>query len=681
MAMDAKVACVLWLSVTPVLVGQEEGNSVGAVYQDYWAARQQARWPEAAAAREKARRLLRGFPAAHPEFSNWSRNIADMYSGGGLTAEARSVLEESLGRTGESGGLRAARMNLLLALAESWEGDRNLVKAAECRERALAELERLAPGRPEGEGRRLGAGTYAVRGRLPQDDYQYDQLAALYRQLGRTAEAHRMAGRARERAANDGVRVSSLYEQEGDFEQAGGVLEKQVDAAGGDAAALVKALQPLGALRQREGRYVEAADCYARAAAALDQVGTGEARSQAFQARLSLGQALQLAGQTEAADAIFERAVAEGAQIPGDMQSLAWVYWTNHLGLTKRGAKGEELLTNYLASHPVLPPWEEENLMNALANAARAAGDEARAQSLREAVEEQRRERQAVQPGPVTIQPQIQAAQSAVDAGKFEDGFRLAVAALDAAPEAVDRESVGGLVPWLATRMVERSPGQAGELFERLFSLLESWSAESVQGLLNAYPGYVRFLLRQGRQEEARAAVKQYSDVILASHSAASGWMEDVQELRLEAAQSGGEQAEAVRAASDLLALEERLAGSSSEPYVRGLQTLARTLESSGEEARALPYRRQAAQIARLVYAGTDPGLGYTLVNTAIALARAGQFEEAEQLAGEAVSVSLRMRPPQPSLFEGQREQVRRMKAAAAATAGAGGVGGGPAAR
>jgi Flp pilus assembly protein TadD len=111
--------------------------------------------------------------------------------------------------------------------------------------------------------------------------------------------------------------------------------------------------------------------------------------------------------------------------------------------------------------------------------------------------------------------------------------------------------------------------------------------------------------------------------------------------------------------------LQESLSGDTSEPYLGDLQTAARMYEAAGDSARALPLFRKAITIAdSLAVPNNDWRRSQARMDAALALARLGQFDEAETLGEEAVAMQRTMRTPMPPLAQ-QLEQIHRMKQAA----------------
>jgi len=92
-------------------------------------------------------------------------------------------------------------------------------------------------------------------------------------------------------------------------------------------------------------------------------------------------------------------------------------------------------------------------------------------------------------------------------------------------------------------------------------------------------------------------------------------------------------------------------------------ETVAELYELNHDSEAALPLRRQAVALADLVFRANDTRRAFTRLNTALALARHQQFDEAEIFATEAVALGQRTHPPQPHLFTAQLDHIRALKA------------------
>jgi tetratricopeptide (TPR) repeat protein len=196
----------------------------------------------------------------------------------------------------------------------------------------------------------------------------------------------------------------------------------------------------------------------------------------------------------------------------------------------------------------------------------------------------------------------------------------------------------------------------------------QTWKVHSAQPLLTVTQNYVRFLESQPeRLSEVPAAIEQYRQVLIEANGPGSGTLAEPLRMSLEFARVHSQWAHAAELARALLTLQESLSGNTSDPYLGDLQTVARMYQAAGDSARALPLFRKAITLADLLATPNNDWRGVqTRMDAAFALAAAGQFDEAETLAEEAVALQRTMRNPGPPV-EQQLEQIRQMKRAAAA--------------
>ena len=111
--------------------------------------------------------------------------------------------------------------------------------------------------------------------------------------------------------------------------------------------------------------------------------------------------------------------------------------------------------------------------------------------------------------------------------------------------------------------------------------------------------------------------------------------------------------------------LQESVSGNTSEAYLGDLQTAARMYEAAGDLNRALPMFRRAVALSDLLDAPRDTWRRpQTRIDAALALARTGQFDEAEALAQEALVLQREGGGSPTALAE--LDQIHQMKRAAA---------------
>jgi len=383
---------------------------------------------------------------------------------------------------------------------------------------------------------------------------------------------------------------------------------------------------------------------------------------------MSMARALNLAGQTSAGDEVYEQLLAEASSEPEGTYVQVLSGYANYLAETKRDPQGQALLSEYLTSHSNLLPGPEASLLFQLSNGASRSGDSKLADQYRQAAFAKQGGSQPPPTPQILIGPELQLAQTAANAGKIDDAFEIALQALATASRAADRDQVAWLVPNLATQFVNRKqPEKAEQLYHHLFGVVESWSADNPQALINTAQNYARFLVTSDRWNEAPAAIKRYRDLLVGAHSAASSSLGDVLRLSMQFERMHGTPQGAIKAAEELVALHESLGGNTSDLYLGAAEELAREYQSSGDLGRAIPIFRRNAEIADLAFRPSDMRRAQVRITAAMALAQQPQFDEAEELATEAVVISKAVRPPQGDMFTNQLERIRKMRGASQA--------------
>lgn len=658
-------------------------NPLDVAVQAYWKARTEARFDEAAAKREEARGLLAQMPVEAPQFGGWVQNVAQLYQGGGMYARAREVAEAALAQTGRLGDAHPTRILLLNMLAGFWQEDRNLLKAVTYAEKAVAALEAAPPANsaeagpmPAARATRflsISGNNVVVSGNAvfhgASNGYlsgAYQRLTTIYQQLGRPEAVAAVMVKMKNLAGDNAYALASLYEGQGKFDDAAAVYRKQVTQAAGDPQQMAGPLESLANLYQREQRYGDAAATLQKAIATLEASGSPAARGQSLWMRQHLADMLRQAGQTGEADQVYQQLVVESQsrQDPNYVQVL--VSYANYLNNTKRSGTAESLLSDYMANHPQLEGWQESNLLYARAAAARASGDSDRAAEYERVARDKQQAMTAMPQEQFSVQPLLQKANTAAWAGNPEEAFGLALQAIEAAPHAADREQIAWQVPGIASGLSnKKAPDKAEQLYQNLFGIVQSWSAENQQPLLNVAQSYARFLMGQKeRQADVSEAIERYRKMLMSARGAGTGHLQDPLQMTIEFDRVHGSEKRALLAAQDLLALEESLNGGTSEPYLQAVETLAGLYEAGGDSERSLRLFRRAVAIGDLVYSANDARRGNTRTRLAFALARQRQFDDAERMAREAVAIGQQMRPSQAEQFTRQLEQIRKMMAA-----------------
>ncbi len=306
---------------------------------------------QAPATREQAREFLRHWPAGSEDFVELTQQVAQLYLNGGWNAEGRAVLEEALARTGPLGKAHPARVALLNQLATSWEEDGNLLKSAGYLQQVAAGLE------PEG-------GAAAMQADI--------NLAELYRRLGRTESLEGLEAKIRVLGATDPSALAAYYERSGELAEAVDIYRKMADDAT-EPAAKSDAWQNLARIAASQEHFADASSAIQQAIAAQQSVTERDGPDPVLQMRMTLAGYLQSAGSTDQADQIYRQLFQESRPVEHEPQFL--YNYSTFLARTNRLAQGENILKDYLVSHPDLDPPDKNFALQGLAAIAGMAGD------------------------------------------------------------------------------------------------------------------------------------------------------------------------------------------------------------------------------------------------------------------------------------------------------------------
>ncbi len=665
--------------------------------QAVWQARNSGRFEESAASRDRARALFQQKSVDAPQFAGWAQQVAQIYQNSSLNAQARTILQDALGATAPLGDSHPGHISMLIALGNAWQQDGNLLKAVGYLEQAAAAQAAAPPAPPPSAPRpsRLIAGDFttappvgaaqAVMGMKAFGSRTawftngggayypgsvidtYIRLAGLYRQLGRPDAVAAIAVKIRTLAANNPATLARFYEQHGPLEQAAAIYRKLADQQA-DPQAKANALQSLANLDARQEHFTDAIAATRQAIAAIQTSDKPEIRDQALWMRQNLVNYMRQAGMTDQVDQTYRQMLLEGQGRAQESQMLAM--YAQYLAGTQRAALGESLLKDYLAAHPNLDQPQKTNVLFQLANVVRGTGDSERADEYYRAAQALQPQPPPPPPGQVRIGEGMQKAQTAINQRRWDDAYSLVLQLIDGAAHAADGQQVPWMVPQFADALAaNKEPAKAELIYQRVLALGRNWSVDNVQPLITVTQSYARFLMNQpDRLGDVPAAIEQYRGVLADANGPDSASLGVPLQMKIEFQRAHSQPEAAEASARQFLALEESLSGNTSEPYLGALQTLAQIHEAAGNSAQALPLLRKRVTIADLI---ATPDNGWlrssTRMDTALALARMGQFEEAETLGEQAVALQQNPRTPGPPLAE-ELQQIRTMKKAAAAS-------------
>jgi tetratricopeptide (TPR) repeat protein len=626
--------------------GQRQQDPINAALQDCYKLRGEGNHDAAMAKREEARALLDQAPVEAPQFSNWLQQVTQLYERAGKSAEVRSIAQAALGRSSRLGDAHPSRVMLLNTLAGSWQRDGSLLKAAAYWEQAATALDAAPAG-----------GYQSVQGPDPANVYQ--QLANLYRQLGRPDAAVAARARAASHLRNNPFALASFYEQQGQTDEAE-AMYKQLAGQARNPSDAINALQSLANIYQREGRQDDAAAAIRSAIAAAESSANSPRLYQSFWLRQRLAGFLQQAGRNDQADQIYQQLLSD----PQGDPYQAVTSFAGYLMSTQRAAQGAKLLEDYLASHSDLNPGLEANALNLLAG---MTEDPQRADAYRRAAAS----KQPIPPAaaPNSVAETMRAAHKAANEGRLDEAFSLSLRAIGTAPLAPDRDSIPFDIQSVAGVIANKLPAKADELFRRLLAAAEEWAADAIQSLRSGTEFYIRFLLSQpGQRADIPAAIERYQNVVASAQGADAGSRAALN-MTIDSQRFPNSLSKSIFPAEERLRLEESLSGTTSQPYLSALRILADLYAATGDPVRALPLRRQMVAIADLTAAPGDPQPAQVRLDAAVAFASQRQFDEADRLAGEAVSIAKALRPPWATQVTQQvaqqLDQIRQMEKAA----------------
>jgi tetratricopeptide (TPR) repeat protein len=485
-------------------------------------------------------------------------------------------------------------------------------------------------------------------------------LADLYRTLGRKEAMDGLLARVQKLAGADQGQLASFYERTNRLEDAVAIYQRIAEAQSDQA----DAWQALARIYERQQRYVQAAAAWRGAIAAVESSSARESFRQTIWMRQSLARVLQEAGDTAGADQVYQALLAKSANVQEGERAQILAGYASLLSGSERAAQAEALLTQYRDEHPGQPDDADVQVLMALTTAARAAGHKDAAEEFLQALQakqERQRERLPV-PQPKTISPLFKKAWGALEAGRLEEAASLTLQALDAAPGAPDRDQS----PWEVSRIAmglvnKKAPAKGEQLYQQLFTTVQTWAKDSPTALLAARENYARFLAQQpARSNDVPDAIQKYREELSAVNGGGTGRVAEALHLAIDFEGSKPEGTRSMRPAEELVAFEASLSGTTSQPYEQALVTLAEFYAWAGERERLLALWKQIVSISDLVEPATIQA-AFLRMGAAQVYAKQRQFDEADRLAAEAVTIA-KKRMPGSRMYETIAQQIREMR-------------------
>ena len=497
---------------------------------------------QAASTREKAREVLRQWPATSDDFPSLVNQVARLYANAGWNAESRAVVEEGLAQTKSLGKTHPTRIALLNWLASSWQDDGNLLKSQ-------AYLEEVVEAMPPDGG--------------PEAMVTYIRLATFYRALGRMELLGEVEDKIRSLGATNPDALAAYYEESGDPDKASAVYRKLAEDAA-EPLAMSQAWQNVARIAAGQQHFAAAAAATEQAIAAQRQVEEHEGPDPTLQIQLALAGHLQSAGSTDPAERLYQQLLTESR--PQEQSPLLLYNYATFLAQTKRGAQGESILQDYLASHADLDEAEKNFVLGGLAEIAALAGDSEASEKYAQATGPEPDTESGESPIVLRL---LADAGNAANQGRLADAHRLAADAIDRSTLDGEWSQISTDIPEIASVLAaKKESARAEQLYQRLFGMAETWRVNTVVPLLAVSEGYVTFLMNQpDRLGEVSAAIEQCRRLLIEANGPDSATLVTPVRMKIEFARLHPQWMDRETAMREVLALEETLSGASSKAY------------------------------------------------------------------------------------------------------------------
>lgn len=629
-------------------------NPFQELFSAYWTAKAEGRYEESVAKRTEIQKYVETMDASTDEYGMAVQQLANLYRNGGFTLKSQALLETAIKR---AAGNQSATLLLTGDLAQHFIADGQMLKAAAALESALplAETAAAAPGPSAGSAvvyaNRSGmpAMRMATRGGMVGSRFLratpiYQQLAMVYRMLGRSEAAQAMTDRLQRASADNPMQFASLLMQEGKFDEAAEAYRKL--AGTGPENMRPMAWQSLSALYQQQQKYGEAVQALqAGIEAAKAAAGPNLNGSPALWMSQAIPHLMYLAGNQEAADAaaaqVMEQMRGRGNDGP---PHGAETWYAHYLTQTKRAQQAEQFLLDYLAPRTGLSPQENLSAYYALSNAAMAAGQPERAQQYqRKAMEIQAaNEPEARTPAADRV---MQQAHSALAAGRYDEAYQMVMDAITRASAMPNRTSVAHGIHSIATQLRHhKMEDRAMELFVLALDRVRGWGEEDASAYITLAQSYAQFLLTSPGARDKQslpAALDQWRDALLAARGPESGHLESVYTAYMDMERDRGDLGRAVQFANTVLSHVEGLSGKTGEAYLRAAERTAPLFEQAGDAGRAIALHKHIIANAGQSGHPNDVRPAMLTMNAAVGLSRLQQHEEAESAGAAALKMAV----------------------------------------
>jgi tetratricopeptide (TPR) repeat protein len=537
------------------------------------------------------------------------------------------------------------RIALRASMASQWERDGNLLQAVTWGERAAASHN----GEPAPRAAGASPAVVPVRQFAEYGDSwgEAQDLARLYRLVGRTAEADALKTKHRQSIESDPQRLAAFYEAENDLGFAAEQMRKYAGQVVGNPEQAAMAWSKLADIYRRNEQLPDAAAAMTKSIEfARAHPGGASTLSSAYRTLASITQGL---GKTEEADRLYQQGLA--ALQPDGEPLEALLSYYNHLNDTHRSAESRKLLEDYLSANPNLPAHTQQLIRTLIPNAEREAGT-SEAGGRAEGEVERSGDLTAASPSGAT-DFLIDAAE-AMDHNKRAEAVQLVLTAISTMAETEEREQLAPALQELVDRIGDESIADAKRIFRRLIDTVAGWEEDTFEPSIEATQLYAEFLIAHKQPwRDVSEAIEAFRTKLIVAHGFDSGELVQVLQLRIDFETSHDSVEEVLGLIRERIAFQEQHNGAVSEASLQALQDLARAMAGKPESLRLW---RRTVEIADLLYEPRD------MQRVTVRLAAASELvgrEEADMFRAEAIEVAKLLPPPEmKALIEEARNQA-----------------------